>query len=94
MIKAAELLIRTNKDIKQIAISTAFKNPSKFTWALGSFPCVTPGNYIKDILRRKKLFTYLQIIFFLLLTFNIWCKDFGCRNDTINESAFRKMVER
>lgn len=51
MIKAAKLLVGTNKTIKQIARSAGFKYASNFTKAFGSYYGITPGKYRKKILK-------------------------------------------
>jgi AraC-like DNA-binding protein len=52
MIKAAELLIGTDKTIKQITKSIGFKHTSNFTKAFGSYHGITPGKYRKYFSRK------------------------------------------
>ena len=47
MIKAAELLIGTDRTIKQISRSVGFKHASNFTKAFGAYHKFTPGKYRK-----------------------------------------------
>jgi len=45
MIKAAELIVETDKTIKQIATLTGFKYASNFSKAFVTFHGLTPGKY-------------------------------------------------
>jgi AraC-like DNA-binding protein len=45
MIKAAELIVNTNKTIKQIAYDTGFKHSNNFIKAFVSFHGLTPKRY-------------------------------------------------
>jgi AraC-like DNA-binding protein len=52
MIKAAELLIGTDKTIKQIAKSVGFRHASNFAKSFGSYYGITPGKYRKEFSRK------------------------------------------
>ena len=45
MIKAAELIVETNKTIKEIARRTGFKHSSNFITAFASYHGLTPARY-------------------------------------------------
>lgn len=47
MKKASELLVETDRTIKQIAHSIGFKHASNFTKAFVAYHGLTPGNYRK-----------------------------------------------
>ena len=52
MKKASELLVETDRTIKQIAHSIGFKHASNFTKAFGTYHGLTPGNYRKYFPRK------------------------------------------
>jgi AraC family transcriptional regulator, transcriptional activator of the genes for pyochelin and ferripyochelin receptors len=47
MIKARQLILETNKTIKQIAKETGFRHPNNFTKAFSSYYHVAPNRYRK-----------------------------------------------
>ncbi|MDQ2719438.1 MAG: AraC family transcriptional regulator [Bacteroidota bacterium] len=52
MIKAAELILETNKTIKQIAKASGFKHPSNFITAFTSYHGLTPTKYRSHFLNE------------------------------------------